>query len=174
MADSEQTYRLANGHPQHLFMELFQGKAGIKLTHVPYKGPPQAVLAVVGGEAAVISVGIGLARPHIASGKLVALAKTGHPSVDALPGTPALTAAYPGTEYVPWNAAFAPKGVPGEIVVRLNAAIGRALAAPETLSRLKEIDVTAVHSSPEELDKLVRADLAVNRDLVKRIGLKLD
>ena len=47
-------------------MELFQGKAGIKLTHVPYNGPPQAVLAVVGGEAAVISVGIGLARPHIA------------------------------------------------------------------------------------------------------------
>jgi tripartite-type tricarboxylate transporter receptor subunit TctC len=163
-----------NGHPQHLMMELFQGKAGIKLTHVPYKGPPQAVLAVVGGEAGVMNVGTGLARPHIASGKLVALARTGHPAADTLPGVPLLAAAYPGTEYVPWLGAFAPKGVPGEIVTRLNAAIGRALAAPEVVSRLKEIDVTAVHSSPGELDKTVRADMAVNRELVKRLGLKLD
>lgn len=163
-----------NGHPQHLMMELFQSKAGIRLTHVPYKGPPQAVLAVVGGEAGVMNVGIGLARPHIASGKLVALAKTGHPSVDALPGVPVLTASYPGTEYVPWLATFAPKGVSGEIVTRLNTAIGRALAAPEVMSRLKEIDVTPAHSSTAELDKTLRADMAVNRDLVKRIGLKLD
>ncbi len=163
-----------NGHPQHLFMELLQRKAAIKLSHVPYKGPPQAVLAVVGGEASVMSVGIGLARPHIASGKLVALARTGHLAADTLPGVPALTASYPGTEYVPWQATYAPKGVAGEIVTRLNAAIGRALAAPEVVSRLKELDVTPVHSTPAELDKTVRADMAVNRELVKSIGLKLD
>ena len=163
-----------NGHPQHLFMELLQRKAAIKLTHVPYKGPPQAVLAVVGGEVGVMNVGIGLARPHIASGKLVALARTGYPAPDALPGVPALTAAYPGTEYVPWLGTFAPKGVPGDIVAKLNAAIGRALAAPEVVSRLKELDVTPVHSTPGELDKTVRADIAVNRELVKSLGLKLD
>jgi tripartite-type tricarboxylate transporter receptor subunit TctC len=163
-----------NGHPQHLFMELLQGKAGIKLTHVPYKGPPQAVLAVVGGEAGVMNVGTGLARPHIASGKLVALARTGYPAPDTLPGVPALTATYPGAEYVPWLGTFAPKGVPVDIVAKLNAAIGRALATPEVVSRLKEIDVTAAHSSPGELDKTVRADMAVNRELVKSLGLKLD
>ncbi len=163
-----------NGHPQHLFMALFQRKAAIRLAHVPYKGPPQAVLAVVGGEVGVMNVGIGLARPHIASGKLVPLAKTGYLAADTLPGVPALTAAYPGTEYVPWQAVYAPKGVSVEIVTRLNAAIGRALAAPEVVSRLKELDVTAVHSSPGELDKIVRADMVVNRELVKSIGLKLD
>jgi tripartite-type tricarboxylate transporter receptor subunit TctC len=155
-------------------MELLQRKAAIKLSHVPYKGPPQAVLAVVGGEAGVMNVGIGLARPHIASGKLVALARTGYLAADTLPGVPVLTASYPGAEYVPWQATFAPKGVPGEIVTRLNAAIGRALAAPEVVSRLKEIDVTPVHSTPADLDKTVRADMAVNRELVKSVGLKLD
>ena len=163
-----------NGHPQHLFMELFQRKAGIKLSHVPYKSVPQAVLAVVGGEVGVMNVGIGLARPHIASGKLVALAKTGYLATDTLPGVPALTASYPDTEYVPWLAVFAPKGVPGDVVAKLNAAIGRALAAPEVVSKLKELDVTPVSSSPGELDKIVRADMAVNRELVKSLGLKLD
>jgi tripartite-type tricarboxylate transporter receptor subunit TctC len=69
---------------------------------------------------------------------------------------------------------FAPKGAPGEVVAKLNAAIGRALAAPEVVSRLKEIDVTTMHSTPGELDKTVRADMAVNRELVKSLGLKLD
>ena len=163
-----------NGHPQHLFMELFQRKAGIRLMHVPYKGPPQAVLAVVGGETGVMNIGIGLARPHITSGKLVALAKTGYLAADTLPGVPALTAAYPDTEYVPWLAVFAPKGVPGDVVTKLNPAIGRALAVPDVVSKLKELDVTTVHSTPGDLDKIVRADMAVNRDLVKSIGLKLD
>jgi tripartite-type tricarboxylate transporter receptor subunit TctC len=163
-----------NGHPQHLFMELLQRKAGIKLSHVPYKTVPQAVLAVVGGEVGVMNVGIGLARPHITSGKLMALAKTGYPAPDTLPGVPALTTAYPDTEYVPWLAVVAPKGTPADIVAKLNAAIGRALTTPDVMSRLKEIDVTPVHSSPGELDKTVRADMAVNRDLVKGLGLKLD
>ena len=163
-----------NGHPQHLFMDLLQRKTGLKLSHVPYKGPPQAVLAVVGGETGVMNVGIGLARPHIASGKLVALAKTGYLASDNLPGIPALTATYPDTEYVPWLAVFAPKGVPGDAVAKLNTAISRALVVPDVVSRLKEIDVTTVHSSPGELDKTVRADMAVNRELVKSLGLKLD
>lgn len=163
-----------NGHPQHLFMELFQRKAGIKLSHVPYKTVPQAVLAVVGGEVGVMNVGIGLARPHIASGKLVALAKTGYLAADTLPGIPALTATYPDAEYVPWLAVVAPKGVPADVVAKLNAAIGRSLTSPEVVSKLKEIDVTPVHSSPGELDKTVRADMAVNRELVQGLGLKLD
>jgi tripartite-type tricarboxylate transporter receptor subunit TctC len=163
-----------NGHPTHLMMELFQRKAGIQLSHVPYKGTPQAVLAVAGGEVGALNIGIGLARPHIASGKLVALAKTGYPSPDALPGVPALTTAYPDAEYIPWTATFAPKGTPGDVVAKLNSAISRALTAADIASKLKELDLTAAPSSPGELEKTMRADIAVNRELVKSIGLKLD
>jgi tripartite-type tricarboxylate transporter receptor subunit TctC len=66
-----------NGHPTHLMMELFQRKAGIALVHVPYKGTSPAMQALVSGEAAAFNIGIGLARPHITSGRARALARTG-------------------------------------------------------------------------------------------------
>lgn len=163
-----------NGHVTHLMMELFQRKAGIQLVHVPYKGPSPAMQAMISGEVDALNVGIGLARPHIASGKVLALAKTGMPAKDALPAVPALTAFYPDAEYIPWIAVFAPKGVSNEIVTKLNMEIGKALASPDIRTRMGDMDVIPVGGSPRDLDQTLRADLAVNRDLVKSIGLKLD
>lgn len=110
-----------NGHPTHLMMELFQRKAGFRLSHVPYKGTPQAVQAVLAAEVGVMNIGIGLVRPHIASGKLIALAKTGFPSPDSLPGVPALTATYPDAEYVPWLAVYGPRECPRRSWTSLSA-----------------------------------------------------
>jgi len=163
-----------NGHVTHLMMELFQQKAGIQLVHVPYKGPSPAMQAMISGEVDALNVGIGLARPHIASGKVLALAKTGMPAKDALPAVPALTMFYPDAEYIPWQAVFAPKGVSNEIVTKLNMEIGKALASPDIRTRMGDMDVIPVGGSPRDLDQTLRADIAVNRDLVKSIGLKLD
>ena len=163
-----------NGHPTHLMMELFQRKAGIALLHVPYKGTVPGVQALVGGEVAAFNIGIGLVRQHIASGKLLALAKTGFPSRDVLPGVPPLTQSYPDAEYIPWQGVFAPKGTPREIVARLNSEIAKALAASDVRSKMAEIDLTAAPGTPAELDKTLRSDMNLNRDLVKSIGLKLD
>ena len=162
------------GNPQHLMMELFQRKAGIQLVHVPYKGAGAAMQAMVSGEVGALNVGIGLARPHIASGKVLALAKTGQPSKDALPGVPALTTFYADAEYIPWLAVFAPKATPKSIVAKLNAEIGKALALSDIRTRLGNLDLTPIGGSPGDLDQTLRADLAVNRELVKSIGLKLD
>ena len=163
-----------NGHPTHLMMELFQRKAGIALVHVPYKGTSPGVQALVSGEVAAFNIGIGLVRAHIENGKLRPLAKTGFPSKDALPGVPPLTQFYPDAEYLPWQGVFVPKGTPQEIVTRLNAAIGKALAAQDVTARLTAIDLTAAGGSPSDLDRAVRADMTVNRDLIKSVGLKLD
>jgi tripartite-type tricarboxylate transporter receptor subunit TctC len=163
-----------NGHSTHLMMELFQRRAGIALSHVPYKGMSPAVQAVAGAETAIVNVGLGLARPHITNGRVIALAKTGFPSKEALPGVPALTASYPDAEYIPWTAVFAPKGAPHSVVARLNVEIGKALAAPEFLKRMAELDIAVIGGSPADLDKTLRADVSVNRELVKSIGLKLD
>jgi tripartite-type tricarboxylate transporter receptor subunit TctC len=163
-----------NGHPTHLMMELFQRKAGIQLVHVPYKGTSPAMQALVSGEVGAYNIGIGLARPHILSGKVLALAKTGLPSRDALPGIPPLTTFFADAEYIPWQAAFAPRGTPKDIVAKLNTAIGKALASSDVKTRMGEIDLTAVGSSPRDLDQTVRSDLTLNRELVKSIGLKLD
>lgn len=162
------------GNPQHLMMELFQRKAGIQLVHVPYKGAGAAMQAMVSGEVGALNVGIGLARPHIASGKVLALAKTGHPSKDALPGVPELTTLYADAEYIPWLAVFAPKGTPKDVVAKLNAEIGKALALPDIRTRLENLDLTPVGGSSADLDQTLRADLAVNRELVTSIGLKVD
>ena len=163
-----------NGHPTHLMMELFMRKAGIDLVHVPYKGTPPAMQAVVSGDAAVFNIGIGVARPHIESGRVRALARTGFPSKDALQNVPVLTSFYPDAEYIPWQAAFAPKGTPRDVVAKLNGAIARALAAPDLAARLATLDLSAAAGSPAELDKAVRSEMSLNRDLVKSIGLKLD
>ena len=163
-----------NGHPTHLMMELFQRKAGIQLVHVPYKGTSPAMQAIVSGDVGAYNIGIGLARPHISSGKVLALAKTGLPSKDALPGVPALTTFFADAEYIPWQAAFAAKGTPKEVVAKLNAEIGKALASSDMRARMGKIDLTPVGGSPSDLDQTLRSDLAVNRELVKSIGLKLD
>jgi tripartite-type tricarboxylate transporter receptor subunit TctC len=163
-----------NGHPTHLMMELFQRKAGIALVHVPYKGTSPAVQALLSGEVAAFSIGIGLVRQHVLTGKLHALAMTGFPSPDAFPGVPPLTKFYPDAEYIPWQAAFGPKGTPREIIARLNAEVVKALSATDVRSRFAEIYLTSSGSTPEELDKTVRADMNVNRDLVKSVGLRLD
>ena len=169
------TYASAgNGHVQHLMMELFQRKAGIALVHVPYKGVSPAALAVAGGETAAINVGIGLARPHIVNGRLRALARTGFLSKEIWPDVPALTALYPAVEYIPWQAVLVPKGTSRAIITRLNAEVEKALAVPAVRSRMAELDVAPAGSTPGELDKTLRADLSVNRELVKSIGLKLD
>ncbi|MFM9888493.1 MAG: Bug family tripartite tricarboxylate transporter substrate binding protein [Burkholderiales bacterium] len=163
-----------NGHPTHLFMELFQRKAGIQLVHVPYKGTPPAVQAIASGDVGALNIGIGLARPHILSGKVLALAKTGLPSKDALPGVPALTTLFVDAEYIPWQALFAPKGTPKDVVAKLNTEIGKTLALADIRTRMGNIDLTPVSSSPGELDQILRADLAANRELIKAIGLKID
>jgi tripartite-type tricarboxylate transporter receptor subunit TctC len=163
-----------SGNPQHLMMELFQRKAGIQLVHVPYKGAGAAMQALVSGEAGALNVGIGLARPHISSGKVLALAKTGQPSRDALPGVPELTTFYADAKYIPWLAVFAPKATPKAIVAKLNAEIGKALASSDIRTRLGNLNLSPIGGSPADLDQTLRADLAVNRELVKSIGLKLD
>ncbi len=163
-----------NGHSTHLMMELFQRKAGIQLVHVPYKGTSPAMQAMASGDVGAYNIGIGLARPHIASGKVLALAKTGQPSTDALPGVPALTTFFADAEYIAWQAAFAPKGTPKDVVAKLNAEIGKALGSSDIRTRLGNIDLVPAGGSPGDLDQTLRADLVVNRELVKSIGLKLD
>jgi tripartite-type tricarboxylate transporter receptor subunit TctC len=163
-----------NGHPTHLMMELLQRKAGIRLVHIPYKGTPPAMQALVGGEVGAFNIGIGVARPHIASGKVLALAKTGQPSKDTLPNVPALTTIFPEAEYIPWQAAFAPKGTPQQIVALLNAEIRKALAWSEVRTRMASLDLTSVGGAASDLERILRADLELNRELVKGIGLKLD
>jgi len=163
-----------NGHATHLEMELIARKAGIELVHVPYKGTGPALQAVISGEVAATAIGLGIALPHIAAGKVRALAIGGPRAKDLLPRVPDLVSVLPDAEYVSWQALFAPAGTPVPIIDRLNAELVRALHLPEIQKQLADVGMAGVGSSPAELDRVLRADLATNRELVKALGLKLD
>ena len=163
-----------NGHATHLEMELIARKAGIELVHVPYKGTAPALQAVVAGEVAATAIGLGIALPQITSGKVRALVIGGPRAKDMLPKVPDLLSALPDSEYVSWQALFAPTGTPAAIISRLNSELVKALQMPEIQKQLADVGMTPIASSPAELDKVLRADLNTNRDLVKALGLKLD
>ena len=87
---------------------------------------------------------------------------------------PALTVQYPDAESSTWLGIFGPKGTPKEVVAKLNAEIAKALALPDAKARLVSLDVNAASGSPSDLDRTLRADITVTRDLVTSIGLKAD
>jgi tripartite-type tricarboxylate transporter receptor subunit TctC len=163
-----------NGHATHLEMELIARKAGIELVHVPYKGTSPALQAVVSGEVAATAIGLGIALPQITAGKVRALVIGGPRPKDMLPRIPDLLSVLPDSEYVSWQALFAPAGTPAPIVDRLNAELVKALQLPEIHKQLADAGMAPAGSSPAELDRVLRADLNTNRELVKALGLKLD
>ena len=162
------------GHATHMGMEMLIWKAGIQLVHVPYKGTGPATQAVLTGEVGATAMGLGLVIPHILSGKVVGLA-TGGPRIgDVLPNVPDVNKVVRDSGFVSWQAVFAPTGTPRPVIEKLNATIARALATPELRSRLNDTGMAGITSTPAELEQIVRHDLTVNRELVKRMGLKLE
>ncbi|MSQ51525.1 MAG: tripartite tricarboxylate transporter substrate binding protein [Betaproteobacteria bacterium] len=162
------------GHATHMNMEMLQWKAGIVLAHVPYKGTGPATQAVLTGEVGASAMGLGLVLPHMQSGKLVGLAIGGPRAGDVLPNVPNLGRLVPDSEFIAWQAVFAPAGTPQAIVEKLNATFARTMAAPEVVKRMLDTGMTTVGSTPTELDQTVRKDISVNRELVKRMGLKVE
>ncbi|MSQ51422.1 MAG: tripartite tricarboxylate transporter substrate binding protein [Betaproteobacteria bacterium] len=163
-----------NGHGTHVNMAMLQWKAGIQLVHVPYKGTGPALQAVISGEVSAAAMGLGSVLPHIQSGKVVALAIGGPRARDVLPNVPDLGKLVPDSEYISWQAVFAPAGTPRQVVEKLNATLATAMAAPEVMKRMVSIGMTAVGSTAAELEQTVRREFSVNGELVKLMGLKVE
>src|SRR5262249_11710268 len=104
----------------HLSGELFKAMTGVSMVHVPYRGSPPAVTDMIGGRAQVMFDALPSSLAHIRSGALRALAVTTATHVDALPGLPTVGETVAGYEASVWIGASAPKGVPSDIIARLN------------------------------------------------------
>ena len=163
-----------NGHATHLAMGLFLWKANLDLVHVPYKGTGPALQAAAAGEVSALMIATSIAQPFVASGKLIPLATVGASTPDVLPGVPALASRFPGAELQSWQAVAAPAKTPPEIVRVLHDAIAKALASPEVADKLRAGGTDAVSSTPKELDDLVHEEYDRNRELIKRMKLKVD
>ena len=164
-----------NGTVAHLASELFQKTAGIKFTHIPYKGAAQAATDVVGGQVQLYMSSVPTLIGHIRSGKMRAIAVTSLSRVDDLPQVPTIAeSGYSGFEAVTWFGFVAPTGVPKDLVMRLNTEINKALQAADVKKKLNDQGTDVLGGTPEQFGALIKSDLARWAPIIKESGAKLD
>jgi tripartite-type tricarboxylate transporter receptor subunit TctC len=160
------------GSPQHIAMALFESMAGIKVTHVPYKGTTQATVDVMSGQIPMMFSGTNAVLAQIKEGKLRALAVGATTRSPLLPDVPTVAeSGLPGYEFVTWLGVFAPLHTPAPIIARMNAEIARALAAPDVKEKLVAQAVDIRTSTPEQLGAITKARLEQMGKLIKDAGI---
>jgi tripartite-type tricarboxylate transporter receptor subunit TctC len=153
---------------------LFESKAGIRMTHVPFKGGGPAVVALVGGETQAQVAAIGELIAHIQSNRVRPLGVTALERVPQLPNVPTIADTIPGYESWTWVSAFAPAGTPRPVVDRLNAELGKALKDADVAAKLSASTLEPAHRPPEELAQRLKADYDMIGKLFREYNVKLE
>ncbi len=162
-----------NGSPTHLGMELFR-LSGVTMTHVPYKGAAPALTDVLGGQVQLMLTSVIAVQPHIATGRLRALAVTTSKRSAVLPDVPTVAETIPGYEVINWWGVVAPAATPSNVVSRLNAEIMRTLSQPDVRERLAREGAEPAGGAPEEFGAFIRNDIAKWAKVVRETGAKID
>jgi tripartite-type tricarboxylate transporter receptor subunit TctC len=150
------------GAANHLVTELFDSKAGIRMTHIPYRGTALAVTDLLAGHVQVVFADPISALPHINAGTLRALAVTSKERSRVAPDVPTISEnGYPGFDAIAWHGILAPANTPPAIIKKLNAEIVAALKDPETEALLEKQAMQTVGDSPEAFANFIRQDIAV-------------
>jgi len=161
------------GSSPHLAGALFALMAGIKLTHVPYKGTAQAITDVMAGHIRAAMAGLSGVLPHIHSGKLKALGITAPQRSSLAPEIPTIAeGGVAGYQANIWNGLLAAAATPGPVVMQLNRELVRQLKLPETRERYAGVGADVLSSSPEEFDAFIRSEIAKWEKVVKAGGME--
>lgn len=160
------------GSAPHLFAEMFSQMAGVKMTHVPYRGSTAAHPDLIGGQVSVMFDTVPAVLPHIKSGRLVPLAVGGAKRSALLPDVPTMAeAGVPGYAATSWGGVLAPAGTPPAIVAKLNKEIVRILNTPDVRERLTALGAEPVGGTSAEFAEVLRKETARFSKLVKEIGI---
>jgi tripartite-type tricarboxylate transporter receptor subunit TctC len=162
-----------NGTLQHLLLELFRERAGIKINHVPYRGGGLALTDVMAGQVQFFFANGSSAVGLIKGGKVKAIAHTGKGKLASLPDLPAMSATLPGFEGYDWNGVFVPHGTPAAIVGKLNAAANKALVSPQVTARFAELNVETRPTTPAEFRAYIESQMQLWSRVVKEANIKL-
>ncbi len=163
------------GGAAHLAAELLQRDAGIKWTHVPYKGGAQAIADVLAGRLGGYFSNPITALPHLKSGKLRALGTTGAARMEALPEVPTFEElGYPGFRVVEWNGFFVAKGTPATSIERLAKAINEATKDPAVKARMGSMGIEPVGNTPEQFTTFLQGEIKQWRALVQSNNIRAD
>lgn len=156
------------GSITHLAGELFALRAGVKMTHVPYKGTGPALTDTIAGTCDVFFASTATSLQHVQAGKLRAIAVTTTRRAAALPDVPTLSeSGVPGYDAVLWHGLIGPKGMPREIVARINAEVNKSLKLKESGDTLKGDGVDAAGGTPEQFAATIKKDIETWGKVVK-------
>jgi tripartite-type tricarboxylate transporter receptor subunit TctC len=163
------------GTSSHLSLELMAAMAGTRITHVPYKGLSAAHVDVVGGHLSMLFDNVVTALPHAKAGRIRMLGVTTLKRWSGAPEVPSISeAGLPGFEVNSWYGLLAPAGTPRELVLRLNAEVGRTLRAPDARERLFSIGAEPLSQTPEEFTAFIAAEVAKWAKVVKAAGIRIE
>ena len=162
------------GTPAHLAGVLFNDMAGVKLTHVPYKGSSGALTAIVSGEMQLMFGTLTSSLSFVRSGRLRALAVSSAKRSPVLPELPTVAETFPGYEAITWYGAMAPAGTPPAVLNRLHSEFTKVLNNAEFKSWLLNQGAKAAPSTAEELTAQIKRELAMYAPIIKKSGMKAD
>ena len=163
-----------NATPSHLAFALLQKKVGIDLQHIPYKGTPPVMLALLASEIDMAICGLTACAQQIAVGKLRPLATAAPHRLPAYPKVPTLTELGYGVEITDWLGVVAPAGTPREIVDKLHAALAKVVAMPEIRQRLEAVGMEPASTGPEAFAALIHSEILKWKAVVRDARITVD
>ena len=164
-----------NGSAAHITFEYLKLRAGIFMSHIPYRGTAPSVTDLLGGQVDATFTGAPALIPHIRSGRLRALAVSSLTRLAALPEVPTVAeSGFPGFEADQWYGIVAPAGTPPDLVARLNATINRALASPEVAQQLAVEGALPMRTTPRAFAELIAAEIPRWKEVVRAGNVKPD
>jgi tripartite-type tricarboxylate transporter receptor subunit TctC len=164
-----------SGSIMHLASEYFLDAAKIKVLHIPYKGTGPAVADTIGGQVQLVFGAVPITLPHVKAGRLRALAVTTDKRISAAPDLPTVAeSGYPGYEVTNWHGLVGPKGLPRDIVARLNREIGDVVTGDDMKKNLAADGLEPAGGSPERFGQVLRNEMARWAKVVQQAGIKVD
>jgi tripartite-type tricarboxylate transporter receptor subunit TctC len=164
-----------SGSPMHILGEMFNKSAGVKLSHVPYRGVAPAVNDLLGGHVPVTFMTLGPVAPHIASGKVVVLAVADPQRSTLAPNVPTLAElGYKDVNVGAWQGLFGPKGLPADIVKTLNSHLNEILKMPDVASKMATFGALPSGGDPSRLVQVNAGDHARFGKIIKEFDIQAD
>ncbi len=149
-----------NGTISNLSTEIFKAQSGTFLVHIPYRGTGLSIADLISGKVDVLFDSVVSGMPHVRDGKLRALAVTSPKRSTLAPELPAVSELLPGFESVTWFGVYGPRGLPPEIVSRVNQAVNAALAEPDLKERFARLGAETTGGTPQAFAAVVKAESA--------------
>jgi len=161
------------GSGTHFNLEKLKLMAGINVTHIPYKGTPEAIADTIAGRVCCYFAPINAALPHVRGGRAVALAVSSAKRSSLLPDVPTIAeSGVPGFDYTLWVGLWGPPGMPADVVDKINKDVNRALASPDLAERLTNLGTLPMNMSSAEFTQFVRREVEDTARVLKAAGIK--